>query len=495
MQWIDGKLRSNYPIGTSVLAMPIYLAGMILTGDHSSDGTADALSRLAADLLTLAAGIMLQQLSYRPLGGPLSVLFALAIGLGTPCWSICSDDLWQHTGCVLSSSAALLLLGWDSPRTLGRSAAAGLALGYAVTCRPTSALFLLLGGAWLLVRAPAEAAALCLGATAGAAPGVLNNLLCFGDLRGGYHVISQQVGWDWPSAAVLLKLLCYPSRGLLLYAPVTALAVPGIINALRQRGSPLLQFALICTAAHFTLISSWRIWDGGVNFGPRLLTDTIPFIAVLMIPAFEVIKRQRRALWFIGPLIALSVAIQGLGAFMYDGTYIYRDGGRWDSSELRYVITRGQNEIIWPSSPDCVRVGSQLDLRSPDSAPHRVLGFAPTGMEPISVLAMSPVEPLSGHGQLDVLIHDRDGDSSVTLLVTVDGQLMQTTGPLPQGKPIAISFPLPGQLLPDTVHTIRFKFKIARSPAFNFVHECNTVRCPVAVPYRLTFSRDWPLAD
>jgi len=69
------------------------------------------------------------------------------------------------------------------------------------------------------------------------------------------------------------------------------------------------------TAAHLLLVSKSRWWHGGFTYGPRLVTDVVPCLVVLMIPAMALVGRSRSWRIAFGCALMVSIAVQGIGAF------------------------------------------------------------------------------------------------------------------------------------------------------------------------------------
>ncbi len=131
----------------------------------------------------------------------------------------------------------------------------------------------------------------------------------FGRLGGGYGGET----FAYPFLTGLLRLTVLPNKGLLWYAPVTFLSVPGFL-ALRRRDARL-ALALGGSAIALLLASSaWWAWDGQAGWGPRLVLPALPCLLALAGVAFAAGGRAWRAL---GALAVLSGAgVNALGALV-----------------------------------------------------------------------------------------------------------------------------------------------------------------------------------
>ena len=121
-----------------------------------------------------------------------------------------------------------------------------------------------------------------------------------------------------PQTPLLMGLhgtLLSPSRGLLVFCPF-ALAV--VAAALRTRlwRAPLFRLAAAWLATQVLLLSIKGNWWGGHSYGPRLLTEAVPALALMAALAWQALPPPRRA-WAASFLAlgALAVAVnsaQGL---------------------------------------------------------------------------------------------------------------------------------------------------------------------------------------
>jgi hypothetical protein len=80
----------------------------------------------------------------------------------------------------------------------------------------------------------------------------------------------------------MLGLLLSPSRGLLIYVPVVMFVLYLVVRYWKElQHKRLAIVALAVIGANLSLVSMLTLWWGGWSYGPRELTDTIPFFALL----------------------------------------------------------------------------------------------------------------------------------------------------------------------------------------------------------------------
>jgi len=234
--------------------------------------------------------------------------------------SISSQALWQHgMGQLL---IILSLLGLD--RCLSGEGgcaawvAAGLAAALSAGVRPTNVVFVGACCAVLLVarRWKLLASYLTFGAVVGAAVAA-HNLTVFGRLLGGYGI---DLGGNLLKG--LAGILFSPSRGLFVYSPVFLFLLPAAGLWLRRgaaRGAGVIAMAALFSVGHVLVHAAWPVWWAGDCYGPRFLTEALPCLTLLLIPALEWLERSRPAQAAFVALVAFSVFVQFVGTFHYPG--------------------------------------------------------------------------------------------------------------------------------------------------------------------------------
>jgi hypothetical protein len=333
----NGQLTSVFPIGTAIVTAPYYL---LLAATHALAHVAPITSaafepirqldekRVAALVAALSAALLF--LCACELGAFAPALVVTAVyALATPTWSISSQALWQHGPVnlvVLGSIYALARAdrgNGSRPRALWVTVA-GVGAGLLPVIRPTAALFslALLGftvwnhrrGSWPFV----------VGALLGCAPGIAWNDYFFHTVIGGYA--ADQKAYDFNLArasAALAGLLVSPSRGLLTFSPLLALAVLGAFRLRRStaRLAPLIAWLGVACLVLIVQYAFYRTWWAGFAYGPRFLTDTVGVAALLVLFALPANLRQlyrgtiasRFAAGAFSLAFVYSVAVQFVG--------------------------------------------------------------------------------------------------------------------------------------------------------------------------------------
>lgn len=242
-------------------------------------------------LLTAATGavllLVLRRLGYAPLPASLT---ALAYGLTTLAWPFSRTFFREPLLALLTILAALFFVHW---RETSRWQYALVGLGWAalsVTVKLTSIVLLLVYGLALLLALPRGRRRLALALSALL---LLGGMLFVVALNLRYGEVNLAGLWRqaWAAdAGTRLRrvygLLLSPGKGLFIYSPVLLLALPGL-PALWRRERSVTGFVLGVVLAYLGLYSGYRMWYGGLCWGPRFL---VPLIPLLMIPIAKVLS-------------------------------------------------------------------------------------------------------------------------------------------------------------------------------------------------------------
>jgi hypothetical protein len=256
---------------------------------------------------------------------------ALALGAGTGFWPTASQTLWQHESAIFGLSLAVYCAmtmeraGWIRPVLFG----AGLGLAGASRLQLAPIVVTLLAGA--VVFAGWRRATVA-GAFAGAVvtPVLVTNSLWFGSILGAapmlealHETVHATSGSFSLQANGFAGLLVSPSRGLLIYSPVVAVALIGAARAMRESWRTPHRWLLLAAAAQFALYGLYSVWWGGHTYGPRYMLDVLPLVVPAAAFGIEMLRtRPRVALASVA--LAWSIAVSALGAFNYPE-------GRWNN--------------------------------------------------------------------------------------------------------------------------------------------------------------------
>ena len=309
------RILSRYPYGTSLVVTPVLAvlrgAGALVGDDPVAtirETFPRKLEKTLASVIAALAVLALMLMGRDVLGRTAPALLLGAIfALGTSLWSTVSRGLWQHGPLILLCALALLCLARGRDRDERRwpaLAGAALAAGYAV--RPTAAIPLGLAGLALLIAQRRAVVPFAAAAALVLLPSFAYNLWVYGQVAIPFYVQNggfvSGVRSSLPEG--LAGTLLSPARGLLVYSPFVLLAAAGVWMRRHRLGRVEL-VAIGSVLVIWLLASNTVDWAGGWSYGPRLLADTLPFLAFLMLPVLDAVTR---------PVRSWSPATRGLAA-------------------------------------------------------------------------------------------------------------------------------------------------------------------------------------
>lgn len=332
-----GHLYYDFPPGSSLLSIPAVAIGRLagystiaVDGAYDMEGEKKLQHRLAALLSAVTVAILFgaarRRLSWRA-----SLLIAVATGLATPIWSTASRALWSHTWLlVLMALVVSELLRRDPEERHLRPMLLGTLLGWAYWVRPTAAIPILMVTLWVAMRQRRRLPAML--ATMALWFGLLVawSLSHFGTVLPPYFSATR-LAWRGLGEALAGNLIS-PARGVLVYTPVLLFVGWLLVRYRRQIRRPDLA-ALGCgvVTLHWLTISTFPHWWGGHSYGPRLMTDVVPWLAMLAVLGLEARSRAAPASRQRSRIeVAIGVALLVLSCGMHAVGGLSKASGTWN---------------------------------------------------------------------------------------------------------------------------------------------------------------------
>jgi hypothetical protein len=338
----DRRIVSRYPVAPALLALPVVAPQVwyrdaiapgwdqnVLVGRHQARVMG---KRAAAVLVALTVGLLFLLLR-TVVPARFAAPAALTAAFGSNFWSVSSQAMWQHGPATLMLTAAALLLAVERPGRV-RLLLAGTATALMVACRLIDALFAVALLGFVVARWPRRVgwflpAPIVIGTAL-----LAYNLTHFGTLSGGQAALEAMHpelhnlpgAWTWNIGPGLAGTLLSPSRGLFIYCPwvVPAIVLLPWTYRLLPSGH-VLRFLIPSLAVVLLVFGAYAVWWAGHSFGPRYWIDATPILAAALALALEWSSRRFRGLIFlIGLLVAWSVAVQAVGAFLYPSDWNLR---------------------------------------------------------------------------------------------------------------------------------------------------------------------------
>jgi hypothetical protein len=313
-------------------------------------------------LLTAWTGALLALLA-RDLGcAPgAAAMVGLAYGLATPAY-VYATLAYGHQASAFALLASFLLIRKTSPRLAGlRLVTAGFLAALAsvieLQVAPVSAIL----GLYLLTEVlrrrhrPGMLGRFALGAAFPTVAILVYNQVAFGSpwemgyfhhvTFGHVHTRGNPLGLRPPDWGKMGPLLWGRYRGLIFYAPILILALPGwVVLMWRRRWSLAIVSFLVCASVLLVNLS-YPEWTGGWSTGPRLLLPLIPFA---MIPVAGLLAGRGAGTTAVTWIAVALAFIGGVEMLLFQGA------GARVPNELMVVgkgpvrLSEPLVEAVWP---------------------------------------------------------------------------------------------------------------------------------------------------
>jgi hypothetical protein len=350
----NGHLLTTYPWAVGLFAIPAVVVIDLLhvAGGPSADSIVTGQSQIgnlvqlwSASIVTGLACATLALLAYRRLQGPAkkrlhwAMFCGLAFAFATSAWSTASRALWQQGPSILVLAVALVALDQLFPRNTNDHAPrtdsiwppliAGLGLAGAVAMRPTNAVALVFATILILWKASRRSRTVyVIGILAVFIPWTLVTSHYYGTPLQPY-LDENTVGLSSTFFESLTAQLISPSRGLFIFSPIVLVAVAGVVIAYRRKSvTPLEVLSSVAIPCYLVAVALFPIWWAGTSFGPRFMTETLPFFFVLSLPFVDWIAgwraetpENRPLLYRVGVIasvlvLAFSVLVNAQGGLL-----------------------------------------------------------------------------------------------------------------------------------------------------------------------------------
>ena len=309
-----GPQYSKYGLGMSILAMPFYLFGKLLSfllGIEVSLSTQFAVSMINA-IFTALSCLMVFRIATERFEFTLrtGLFLALGFGLSTIAWYYSEDFMSEPAATFFLLSAVYWVTGKNPVTRKWDLVWAGTFLALAVFCR--LAVLVVIPGfilyQWMVWAESAEKnfKELAMDLIRPAIPVMavlvlimIYNYFRFADpLETGYEKISGRflIGF--------FGILFSPGKSLFLFNPLTLFGCLACMLFLREQRKTAWLFGWLIVS-NLLLFSSWHSWQGGMGWGPRLMLVVLPY---LILPIGFLLREHKQAVK-IPVLLALVAGI------------------------------------------------------------------------------------------------------------------------------------------------------------------------------------------
>lgn len=322
LELIDGHIYYYYGPGSSVLSAPFVAVANALgvtasdpSGAHDPLGEMKIQTRLACLLMALLAVVFFLTARFAlPLRW--SILVASFGAFGTQVWSTATRALWAHTWMIfLLGFVILMLVAHEIKGRRLRPVVLASLLSWMFFVRPAAVVPIVVVTAYILIWRRELFLSYALTGLAWLALFVVYSYYHFGQLLPNYYRLGNELSARAFGVGLLGNLIS-PSRGVVVFVPFLLFVAYLLTRYWRYVSRRLAILALAAILLHVALVSSFPIWWGGFSFGPRLLTDAVPWFVLLTIIGLKAALRNLRGPEFVAGalLLALSIGINGRGA-------------------------------------------------------------------------------------------------------------------------------------------------------------------------------------
>ena len=315
MLFVNGRPYNRYPIGTSLLILPVvWVADRLLPPDPTPMARALVIAAHTAKFLAaLSVALLFLVLVELTADTGLALALALVFAFATLQLPIHAGGLFTHNAVIPLLLAGLLILLRHEDT---RAAIAALPFAAAFVTRPTSAPLIVVVSLWVARHRPRVwPRYVALG-------GGLGVLFVAWSYRTygtplppyywSYDVTSPYVMSARRFAAGLAGHLLSPNRGLLVFMPIFVFSLWGMAQTWHSRApqAALYRALALAVVVHWVMISVLaRKWWAGWSFGPRHLAEMVPVLVVLLVPAIDGARTaSRRARALLAPLALVALA-------------------------------------------------------------------------------------------------------------------------------------------------------------------------------------------
>jgi hypothetical protein len=509
LQFVRGHVVSDYPVGAALLAVPFYVPTALGSVNPESHIIEEIEKLSAATIVALSVLLLYLTLRRLTTAGD-ALVIAVVYALGTSSLSESSQALWQHGASQLALAAAFycFVRGRREARWV---ALAGFPLAFAVISRPSDGLLALPLGLFVIVHAPRHLWGFVLGGLLPVAFQLWYSATYFGNpfrVQFFFNVATAVQtlpagtgGWTTAVWTGLTGILLSPGRGLFIYSAVLLLSFLGLGLAWRRGGDLLLRYTSPGVILTILLYAKWENWWGGSSYGPRLLADLGPILALALYPIGPLARTNRALKAAFVVLAAWSIGAHAIGAFADDRSWNWSGNAVVDRLPER-LWSWSDNQLINPPK-DALRRALIATLRLPTSrtAPALVSASYETTSPRRLVVACGKTVDVSVRatnvGRAAWLAHGKRDWGVVRL-----GWRWPTVGPSPpigEGRVPLVAAVLPGQsheflasiVPPRERGTYLLEFRLINEPgrwlaegANDPIHIAVTVETPPRWPER-----------
>lgn len=314
-----GHLYNYFPTGPAVLSLPAVAIARAAGWDMGRTEGNYVLQGYLAALSVVIVFLIMYQTANLYLDDKTSLLISLTATLGSTIVSTMGTALWSINFATIFVALSLYLLA-KGPDSWGRftPVSLGLLLFLAFFVRASTAVFIATVLLYLFVYQRRVVWPTAITSLALLILFLIWSKLEFGQWLPAYYSTQRLVVERVDIWIGVYGNLLSPSRGIFLFSPFLGLGILGSIVCWRQwRVRPLIPLILTWFVLLLLIIARSASWWGGASFGPRILTELIPGLTLLLVLVWHelasLFSRKQRQFWLAiyAGLAALAILIHG----------------------------------------------------------------------------------------------------------------------------------------------------------------------------------------
>lgn len=216
-----------------------------------------------------------------------SFLITFIFAFCTSAWSITSRALWQHGPSILMLTITLylILLAKNKPHLIQF---VSIPLLFSWVIRPQNIISIFLLTIFVLFEYRQYFLHYFFWGMTIVLPFLFFNLSVYHSFLSPYYHLPRTIGLNLNFFKALLGNLISPGRGLFIFSPILLFSIVGFVLKMKNRQLTKLDYFLLSIILlHWIAISSYPAWWAGWTFGPRYLSDMIPYLIYFLIPSIH----------------------------------------------------------------------------------------------------------------------------------------------------------------------------------------------------------------
>ena len=334
---VGERFYHYYPPGNIILPMPYVavanamgISAIDQNGKYNPRGDEQMQTGLAAVLMA-ALAVVIFFTARLILSFEWSFLITVATAFGTQVWSTASRAMWSHTpGILILAVAIFLIVRTETRKRPLPPVLLGTCLSWLYFTRATFTFSIIAIAVYVLLYHRATLLPFVFTGCLWLSAFIIYSEYHFGQLFLPYDYLVYKAGPIVGFGERLAGVLISPSRGLLIYVPVLTVVGYLLVRYRRTSMPRLVNLAAAVVIAHVLLIATFYAWHGSNCYGPRLLTDLVPWYGLLGMLAVEArmrwragnptkdsLFRRRIEMATAVVLLACSITLNGIGAISW----------------------------------------------------------------------------------------------------------------------------------------------------------------------------------